>query len=505
VNIHADSDLEECSSHAKGFGLLLRLTGSICLTLLLIAVAELRTTSAQDWLTGADHAANEYAQSFAEFGGDDCGDDSCGCCQNHSYSKCCGPDAWKRTTLLGDCLGLRPCLQQTGITFSGRVTQFAFGVAGGIDTPVPPPFGQGDAFAYTGTAMYDLLFDLQKFGGPERGQFLISLEQAPWGRYGNVWLNTGSTTVTNFAAGAPTVLDNPASPYVTNFLYSQQVSEKLVVAVGKKRMLAIHDDNVFAGGDGVDQFQNQGLIANPAMNRALPFSSFFATAVMTQKWGNFSVYAVDAQDRTEQFFSRLGDLFSHGIIVSAQVQVNTEFFGKPGQHRVGGVWKHTNLADLRLWNSPLPPSHPEMPAPPGVEKLDDSYTVYYGFDQALRVYSREPRRGWGLFGRAAISDGNPTPISYFLSAGIGGYSPWGYDREDKFGIGWYYVKTSSEWGPVPRSLFQPQDQTGLEVYYKYHLTPWLAITADAQYVRPTLGRFASRDSFLYGLRVNMKF
>jgi porin len=225
---------------------------------------------------------------------------------------------------------------------------------------------------------------------------------------------------------------------------------------------------------------------------------------MPQEWGAISVYAVDAQDRTEQFFSRIGDLFSQGVVVSAQVQVNTSLFGTPGQHRAGGVWKHTGLTDLRLGNGPLPPLYPQSPALPGVETIDDSYTIYYGFDQALRVYSREPRRGWGLFGRAAISDGNPTPISYFLSAGIGGYSPWRYDRQDKFGIGGYYVKTSSEWGPVPRALFHPQDQTGLEAYYKYYVTPWLAVTADVQYVRPALGRFASRDSFLYGLRVNMK-
>ena len=40
--------------------------------------------------------------------------------------------------------------KESGITFGGRVTQFAFGLAGGIDQPVPPPLGQGDVFKYTG-------------------------------------------------------------------------------------------------------------------------------------------------------------------------------------------------------------------------------------------------------------------------------------------------------------------------------------------------------------------
>jgi hypothetical protein len=34
--------------------------------------------------------------------------------------------------------------------FRGNVTQFTFGVDGGINRPVPSPFGQGDTFQYTG-------------------------------------------------------------------------------------------------------------------------------------------------------------------------------------------------------------------------------------------------------------------------------------------------------------------------------------------------------------------
>ena len=37
---------------------------------------------------------------------------------------------WSRPTLTGDWLGLRPCLQDCGVTFRGNVTQFAFGIDG---------------------------------------------------------------------------------------------------------------------------------------------------------------------------------------------------------------------------------------------------------------------------------------------------------------------------------------------------------------------------------------
>ena len=40
---------------------------------------------------------------------------------------------WTRPTLTGDWWGLRPRLQEQGIRFGGNVTQFAFGLGGGIN------------------------------------------------------------------------------------------------------------------------------------------------------------------------------------------------------------------------------------------------------------------------------------------------------------------------------------------------------------------------------------
>jgi porin len=88
-----------------------------------------------------------------------------------------------------------------------------------------------------------------------------------------------------------------------------------------------------------------------------------------------------------------------------------------------------------------------------------------------------------MFGRASVSDGNPTPIQYFLSAGIGGHSPL-RDHRDNWGIGWYYIGASEEFGPLPRTLLDPQDGTGVELFYNFEVTPWLNITPDIQYIRP---------------------
>ncbi|MBL8821853.1 MAG: hypothetical protein JNJ77_04635, partial [Planctomycetia bacterium] len=87
---------------------------------------------------------------------------------------------WNRPTLTGDWNGLRPRLQEQGITIGGNITQFGFGVGGGINRPVPPPFAQGDAFAYTGRGEYQALVDLEKFGGMPQGKLLIGLQHW-WG------------------------------------------------------------------------------------------------------------------------------------------------------------------------------------------------------------------------------------------------------------------------------------------------------------------------------------
>ena len=223
-----------------------------------------------------------------------------------------------------------------------------------------------------------------------------------------------------------------------------------------------------------------------------------------------SGYVLDPTDRTNRGLN-LDCLFSEDVIVAAEVKVKTNVFDKPGEQHVGGIWKHRDLIDIS--KAPPPPiDYPYPPVPPGVPTIGDSYTVYYGFDQYVQVYPGErrsalpnkPPRGWGVFGRCSISDGNPTPFNYFLSAGVAGDSRLGCDRGDTFGLGWYYTGVSDEFGPIAQTLFSPRDGTGVELYYKFQVTPWLAVTPDVQFIRPELSTFtAGDDAFIYGLRVNV--
>lgn len=408
-------------------------------------------------------------------------------------------EIWNRPTMTGDWAGQRTALQDSGVTLGVRETQYAFGVSGGIDTATPAPFGRGNTFKYTGHGEYDALLNLEKIVGLSKGTLLIRLENW-YGQYGNVSLNTGSFAPAVFPAALPPAPENPGTPYLTNFLWTQPLSQQLVVFAGKKDVLGSMDQDIFAGGDGTDQFVNQALIANPAFLLGLPYTSFTAGMVSPQQWGGFSTYVYDPTDRTMNYF-RLDNLFSKGVIVGSEVKLKTNLLGLPGEQHLGGMWKHLPLTNLRF-QEPPPGVYPE-PTVPGFPTLNDSYTIYYGFDQYVVQYPGT-NRGCGFFGRASISDGNPTPVRYFLSGGFGGYSPIRPEKGDLFGIGWYFVGASNQFGPIPQAIYGPRNGTGVELYYNAQVTQWLSITPDLQYIHPEATAIA-RDSFVYGIRASTTF
>ena len=377
-------------------------------------VALLVALSTSSWAFGQDECvtcsqnpACDALPGTSVFGCDSCG---------HCPADCCC--IWSSPTVTGDWLGHRSCLQESGITFAGRSTHFGFGVDGGIDSPLAAaftPLGLGNTFKYTGRGEYDLLFDLEKFGGLPHGKLLVRAEHW-YGQFGNVSLNTEALTPAVFPGLLPPVPNDPGTPFITNFLITQPLSERLVVFAGKKDVLGSADQEIFAGGDGTSQFVNQAFVANPAFLLALPYSGFTMGAAMPQSWGMISGFIFDPKDRTKDFFN-LDDLFAQGIIVGGEVKVNTNFFCLPGEQHIGGIWKHVDLTDL-TFAEPPPGDYPYEPVP-GFATLSDAYTIYYGFDQYFVEYPGErpgmgPKkdpRGWGMFGRASISDGNPTAFA----------------------------------------------------------------------------------------------
>lgn len=182
-----------------------------------------------------------------------------------------GCNFWTRPTFTGDWHGLRTKMKDSGVTFAGRSTHFAFGVDGGIVASPVPLLAPGNTFKYTGRGEYDLLFDLEKFGGLPHGSLLVRAEHW-YGQWANVSLNTGAFPPAVFPAAIPPAPNDPGVPYISNFLITQPLSEKFVVFVGKKDVLGSVDSDEFAGGDGTDQFVDNSL---GILNRSSAFPERF--------------------------------------------------------------------------------------------------------------------------------------------------------------------------------------------------------------------------------------
>ena len=372
-----------------------------------------------------------------------------------------------RDRLTGDWCGYRSCLQQQGIAYRGRVTQFFFGVGGGVNPPVPDLFSAlgiagGDTFEYTGNSRHDFLVDLDKFGGLPHSKFVVTMENV-WGRWGNVSFETGGLSPAVFNAVMPVDPVAQGDLYCTNFMLIQPLSEQFIVTVGKTRTIGVADNNKFAGGDGSDQFVNQTFVANPLMVPQIPLSTFVVGALMPQEWGNITLSVMDPAERGREFMD-FGTLFETGALVFGQVQVDTEFFDKPGEQHVGGFYK--NVDELDLTFTPVPPTYPYPPAPPGTPQFltrPETYAIFYGFDQYVVTYgppdARGNTEGWGFFGRASIADGatgNPNFAAWHVSAGIGGNSPLCRRREKEIGSG-----SATPTRPHPRSSVQSPDSCSI--------------------------------------------
>ena len=151
-----------------------RYLSKICLVFSLAATTGLHTASAQDY----DWSDEDLPEWVEDFGYEDADYDgpvseagtqpragASGIASPTGQRRCCQCDyIFCREKLTGDWCGHRSCLQQCGITYRGRLTQFFFGVADGIQEPIPPQFAAlgiagGDQFEYTGNSQHDFLID----------------------------------------------------------------------------------------------------------------------------------------------------------------------------------------------------------------------------------------------------------------------------------------------------------------------------------------------------------
>jgi porin len=384
----------------------------------------------------------------------------------HPYSR----GIFDRSTLTGDWGGTRNDLVAKGITFDANLTQIEQGVVSG---------GMSERWEYGGRGDLTTNVDTQKLGLWPGGFLTVELE---WNWKDSVNGNVGAINPPNTNQLFPLpVGDNVALP---NLSFAQFVSHYLGFFAGKLQTVSTGDLNEFAHGKGDAQFFNLAFNINPVALE-VPYSTLGAGAIVlptadpNEAFLNFSVLSATGDASTAGF----DDM--DGPVLAGSGRVRTDFFGLTGHQLVGGFYSNKTYTsiDERLGfvieNRALAPKN-------------DTWAVFYNFDQFLYETAKHSGKGVGLFGRFGASEGDPNPEQYFYSIGVGGKGMIQGRDFDQFGIGYYYATVNNPTFQHPfavRSFLR--DEWGFEAFYNIALTPWLLLTPDVQVIGPSQRREAT--------------
>jgi porin len=407
-------------------------------------------------------------------------------------------DIWKRAKLTGDWGGLRSTMARNGVQLDlDNVHTFQNVTGGGIDT----------TGRYLGNAEIVLKLDSQKMGlWP--GGFLLVRGEAAFGT--GVNLATGAVMPVNTRP----ILALPARDemVLSHVVLTQFLHEKFAVALGKLDTSG-GDANEFAHGRGDDKFMNLAFSLNPVALRTVPYSTLgMGFVFLPTKDLIMSFSAID----TEGVTTRTGfdTLFKDGTTLATEARLTVRPFGLTGHHLISALWSNKTFSSLSqdprfiigdiLFGTPL-------------RKESGSWGFMYNFDQYIYQKTEDASQGFGIFGRFGISDGKANPVHQFYSFGFGGKGLIPTRGQDRFGIGYYYLKISSDLRdtlpPLLRQRLGLDHEQGVELFYNIAAMPWLHVTPDLQFIdaarqkAPLIGanRKAIQTAVVAGLRVKIDF
>jgi len=375
-------------------------------------------------------------------------------------------DFLTRSTLTGDWGGTRNDWAKKGVTFDMGLTQTGMSVISG---------GTHHGWEYSGRGDLTLNIDTQKLGLWPGGLITVEVE----GNYNrSINLEAGALSPVNTNQIFPTSGSDQLN--IPNLTITQFFSHYIGVFAGKLATITSHagDMNEFAHGKGDTQFSNLAFNGNPAILMTVPYSALAAGVIILPTKNPaeavISMMAYDANGEAES--SGFDTVFKGNTAYAMEGRLRTDFFGLTGHQLVGVTYSTRNYASLDQ-------SMHFMIENSAIEQKDNSWSFHYNFDQYLYEPKKGSGQGIGIFGRFGASDGNPNPIHYFYSFGIGGKGVLGRPL-DQFGIGYYYMDISNPKFTGPIATREAlRDEYGVEAYYSYAITPWMKLTPDIQFVR----------------------
>jgi porin len=377
------------------------------------------------------------------------------------------PASWlERDTLSGDWAGHRIWLKEQGITLAPRLTQFYQGLAA----------GDGDHdFEYGGKVDLMVNADLNKLGFWKGFSLTVHGEY----NYSESINGAGGTLVpTNTALVFPGMEDADALD-LSSVYFQQQFGGFGSLLVGKINMMDIAARAPFKGGAGIDAFWNLTFVAPPS--GLVPPYLFGALMSVRTEPATFGLWVYDPASVVNK--TGFEEPFANGVTIRGSVDFPVTIGGLSGHQGLVALYSTESGTDLDdIGDTFLPPFPPDYP-----DIKNDNYLFAYSFDQYLYRVSENSREGFGLFGQFGISDGNPSRLYWSALAGIGGTGLIPGRSRDNWGIGYYYDAPSRDLQDSLSSVLTIRDEQGVEIFYNFAVTLWLAMGADLQVINPSMG------------------
>jgi porin len=417
-----------------------------------------------------------------------------------------GGDLMSRPRLTGDSGGFRDEMGKKGLVLDVDVILTPQAVAtGGVDTGAN----------FWGNTEYTLNFDTQK-AGLWPGGFLKVVGTSGFGD--SILRDSGALVPPNTALLLPATKPTSA---LMNFTFLQFLSPQLGLIAGK--LFTVDSAHGEFTGNYRTQFENTGLTF-PMAAALVPISAY-GGGLVGIPWEHLVLSASAIDPDGTPTSDDVGAAFRNGVMVLAGAVLTIEPFGLVGHQTLNAMWSDkervsliqdpSNLARLLLQDR-----FPRLGNPgPGLERFlerffpnllkpvrppnheDDTWFLFYGFEQYLWQPTGDPKRGIGLFFSFGASDGRANPIKYSYGMGIGGNGVASSRPHDSFGIGWSRTEFSGNFLPFLRQRLALglDREDAVEMYYRFAVTEWLDATVDLQLIDPGLKKRLNSAGQLEGV------
>ena len=403
--------------------------------------------------------------------------------------------ALPREHLLGDWLGLRPKLEDWGIT---PTLSFVSDVAGNVTG------GKNQGVTHADNLGLDLGFDLDKLAGLQGGSFLASMSQRSGTSLSRE--HVGNVFTIQQVYGGQTF-------HLIDLAYQQRLFEDRVefrggrIAAGDDFLVSIYDylfmQNGFCGNPVGIFFNSPGMTAYPnaTWGARLKVRPTDRTYVMG------GVYNGDPEirdiDHNGADMSMKGPVFAIG-------EVGYQLNGLPGDspllgdYKAGGWYDNSTYTDFETVGFGGPSSTKR-----------GNWGLYTMFDQVLVPFGAPgSNRGFGIFGSVLVSpDESISQMPFFFTAGVAFRGIFASRPTDSAGLGVVHGNFSSDLRHAQEREQQldptvgvQNHETVLEATYRFYFRKGaLFFQPDIQYVFRPGGTGKIDDALVLGCQIGFNF